>query len=368
MRGRARSRDRRNSRAGALAFATLVFGTSFALTERVAGACGGGMAPPSAAYPAAGATEVSPQTSIIVRSEFDGLPAGLALFANGSAVPLPPAIRLDIGYTGAGRSWFFQLSGPLMPSTSYTLVSAAPGAAGGTATVELTHFSTSASYDKAPGVAAVINGLRLWRAHFPKSVVGAGGCVFAEYEGYFDLDFTPGTVPGTPPDEVVSILRLSSTKTALAQTLVFIGLDELPGGFTEASGGDFPLPGGGGLSPSDAALWKPVLQADDTVCASIETFGRNDLAAERLQSNMVCVPVTSVDVPYPMLGPGGSGGAHEAGGPGGTAAGQGGAGAPGNAGTAGGNSGCSVVPIRDGGALAIVTLGLVAAARRRRRR
>jgi len=93
---------------------------------------------------------------------------GLMLLANGSQVPLPAISPLGSGLTPAGYADFSLLSGPLMPSTNYTLVSAGTGADGPT-TVELTHFSTSATYDKAQGIAPVIKSVRLWRAHYPES-------------------------------------------------------------------------------------------------------------------------------------------------------------------------------------------------------
>jgi MYXO-CTERM domain-containing protein len=319
------------------------------LTEEEAGACGGGMVAPIAAFPAPGATDVPLETAIVVRSGSEGMPGGLNLLVNGSAVPLPASLPLGHGLTPEGHAWFFQLAGRLMPSTSYALVIASPNPdASGAATVELTHFSTSADYDKTPGSGATINDLRLWRGHYPKSQVGAGGCVSAEYEGYFALDFTAGTVRGTPPEDVISILRLESSETRLIQSLVFMGLDKLPGGFEEDRGGNIPLPGGGSLSVD--ALWKPVLEAGGTTCAWIEIAGRNDTYTAPFASNSVCVPVTSVDSPDLTQGAGGAGGAS----------------APGGVGTAGGNSGCSVVPARGGGALVVAMLALVARRRRRR--
>jgi len=318
-----------------------------------------------AAFPAPGATDVSPQTSIVLRTDFDALPAGLALLANGSQVPLPAISKLGPGLTPAGHAIFFQLYGPLMPSTNYALVIAGSATgASGPSPVELTHFSTSATYDKAQGTAPVINSVRLWRAHYPESEVGAGGCVFAAYEGYFDIDFAAGTVPGTPPEEVVSILTISSRQTDLLQSLVFMGLDQLPGGFVTSAGGNIPLAGGGALS-APQALWKPVLEADGTTCATISTFGRNNLAAPSLQSNTVCVPVTSVDSPHLTPGAGGAGAAGVTGGAGAS----GSAGAPGATGTTRGSSGCAVMPAgtaRGGSALVLAALGLMAARRRRK--
>jgi len=357
--------------------------TGFGLTERAARACSPGMSAPTTAFPAAGATEVSPQTSIVLRTGSDGLPAGLALLANGSPVPLPVITRLGSGLTPAGHATFFQLRGPLMPSTNYALVSAGTGA-GGPMTAELTHFSTSATYDKTQGTVPVINSLRLWRGHYPDSEVAAGGCVFSAYEGYFAVDFTAGSVPGTPPDEVVSILTLSSKQTPLVQSLVFMGLDELPGGFMENPSGNIPLPGGGSLS-APGALWKPVLETGGTTCATISTFGRNDLAALPLQSNTVCVPVTSVDSPELASGVGGAGGADAAGGRGVSSQNGGDAGTLGGGGIGGAGgggvvacsgkekSGCSVDPeAGDFGhsipALGVALLGLVASIGSRRAR
>ena len=118
---------------------------SWWLGESAARACSGGLTAPMAAFPAPGATDVSPQTSIVLRNvNVDDPRAGLTLLANGSPVPLPAISRLGSGVTPVGYADFARLSGPLMPSTDYTLVIAGTGA-GGSTTVELTHFSTSAT-------------------------------------------------------------------------------------------------------------------------------------------------------------------------------------------------------------------------------
>ena len=323
----------------------------FVMLARPSQACSGGMPVKGSAFPATGAADVSPETSIVLVSGGDALPAGLTLLANGAAVPLPFITFMGHGLTATGFGSFFKLQGPLEPSTDYTLRAASD---------ELTHFTTAATYNKAPGVAPTINELRLWRVHYPDNLIAAGGCVFAAYEGYFALDFTPGSLPGTPADQVVSVLSLSSRETGTSQQFVFVGLDAVPGGLVDVAGSNaVPLPEGGALSPS-AALWKPTLEVGRTYCATLSSFGRNDVAALPAQSNQVCALVTGVDSPA-LAAAGGAGGG-------------GGAGADASSapGTKSGG-GCAVAPGVSGvpanGTLALgMACGLVIATATRRRR
>ena len=274
----------------------------FSLVAPPSQACSGGMAAKGTAFPATGAVDVSPETSIVLVSSGAALPAGLSLLANGVAVPLPSITFMGPGLTATGFGSFFKLQGPLEPSTDYTLRAASD---------ELTHFSTAATYNKDPGVAPTINRLRLWRVHYPDNLIAAGGCVFAAYEGYFALDFTPASLPGTPADQMVSVLSLSSRETGTNQQFVFVGIDAVPGGLVDAAGSNaVPLPEGGALSPS-AALWKPTLEVGRTYCATLSVFGRNDVAALPVQSNSVCAIVTGVDSPALAAAGGAGGGAGD---------------------------------------------------------
>ena len=252
-------------------------------------ACSGGAAATAVAFPSSGAVGVSPQSSIFVVSAD---PTGLVLRANGAVVsPSPRITNLGLGLTPSGLGTFYRLAGPLQPSADYALQ--APGADG--TALDLTRFSTAATYDKTPGVAAAIGSLRLWRVHYAPARVSAGGCVFSEYEGYFALDFTPASVPGTPDAEVVSVLTLSSEELGTTQTFPFQGISALPGGYVPNLTGDgATLPEGGALSAS-AALWKPNLEPGRTFCATITSYGRNDLAAPLLQSPPVCATVVGIE-------------------------------------------------------------------------
>jgi len=282
--------------------------SSAALWGPAAVACGGGAAAPPVAFPSSGAVGVSPQSSIFIIAG-SAAAADLALRVNGTVVsPAPLLTTLGPGLTPAGRSTFYRLAGPLQPSADYALEIS--GTAG--TPVTLTQFSTAATYDKATGLPPAIANLRLWRVHYPPDRVQAGGCVFSEYEGYFAFDFTPAIVPGTPDAEVVSVLTLSSEQLGTTQTLAFQGISALPGGLVPVLGGDgVALPEGGALS-SSAALWKPNLEPGLTFCATITSYGRNDLAAPLLQSAPLCATVVGIETSR------GAGGSPQTGGAGGS--------------------------------------------------
>jgi hypothetical protein len=149
-----------------------------------------------------------------------------------------------------------------------------------------------------PGTPPNISRLRLWRVRYPVSQINAGGCVFSEFEGYFAVDFTPAAIPGTPPEEVISVLSLSPKFGGSQLQLVFMGITTLPGGLVSGrgalSGNGVSLPDGEGLSAPDA-MWKPELQPDREYCATISSFGRNDQATLPASSNQVCVSVVNID-------------------------------------------------------------------------
>jgi hypothetical protein len=136
------------------------------------------------------------------------------------------------------------------------------------------------------------------------SQVGAGGCVFAEYEGYVDLDYQPGALPGTPPEQVVQVLSLAPRHGGTTQTFVFAGSGKFEGAPVEAPGGNgtTDVVEGGRPSPAFAA-WKPELTPDQEYCATITIYGRNDLAVEALRSEQICAPVMNVDARSPTPAP-----------------------------------------------------------------
>jgi|GEM_PF-2277732 len=278
------------------------------LGARAGWACGGGMLAHPAAFPGDG-NGISPQSSLFVVS---AQPAGLTLKVNGVAAQLPAVTDMGWGVAADGLGYFSRIAGPLQPSSDYLLESTGSDGVAHT----LTQFQTAASYDKAPGTAATITNLRLWRVHYPKRLVNAGGCVGSEYEGYFALDFTPATIPGTPAAEVVSVLSLDAPELGTSQQFVFTGgVTTLPGGLTTAISGDgVMLPDGGALS-AGAALWHPNLEPGRTYCATIVSYGRNDLAAGPASSASNCVVAVAIEYPGADMtgGAAGAGGGGAAG-------------------------------------------------------
>jgi hypothetical protein len=141
------------------------------------------------------------------------------------------------------------------------------------------------------GQAPVLAGLRLWRVRYPVDQVAAGGCVFSEYEGYIDIDYQDGTLPGTPAEETIGQISLEPRTGGLVQTFVFAGIPHFYGGWTQSQG---RIPDGAVPSPASVA-WKPTLEPDREYCATITLYGRNDRAALPIASNQVCSTVMNVD-------------------------------------------------------------------------
>ena len=298
-------------------------------------------------------------------------------------------ISLGTGLAADGWASYYRIAGPLEASTSYVLQ------AGGAAPVALTQFTTGATYVKQAGTAAVVNGLRLWRVHYPPARVNAGGCVGSAYEGYFALDFTPASLPGTPDAEVVSVLTLSSAELGTTQSFVFSGIATLPGGLAPAVSGDGVVLSTGEALSAGAALWKPNLETGRSYCVTIVSYGRNDLAVDAPQSAPVCATVVGLESGNATgaggaggegTGAGGAGGRGASGGgtagAGGTATGGGGAGPDGAAGSGGTTSypigddlvkseGCSCAAAPGGGtgsAVSVAVAMLLASVRKRRSR
>jgi uncharacterized protein (TIGR03382 family) len=246
------------------------------LAPRMAIACGGFPSSPLVAVPAMGAAGVSPQTSIMVIGG-SGAPAGLTLEANGQPVPVPALDPLGPGFLPGGWAKFWRFHETLAPSTTYVLRIQEPAGSR-----ELTRFTTAASYDKTPGTAPVLERLRLWRVRYDVQQIAAGGCVFDEYEGYVDLDYQPGAVPGTPVDEVVHVVSLGPKNGSSSETWASLG----PAKFEHV-----PAQG----RPSPTARWKPLLAPDREYCATVTLYGRNDRAMPEVRSEILCAPVMNVD-------------------------------------------------------------------------
>ena len=270
-----------------------VVGTSLVLVaswSRPAQACSGRASATPTAFPASGAADVSPYTSIIIAAGAS-LPSGLTLDAGGGSVTLPSLLTLGSGLLGSSNAIFYRLPLYLATSTSYTLSALDSGTSR-----ELTHFTTAAGYDKAPGQAPVIDRLRLWRVHYPVEQVAAGGCVFDEYEGYIDVDYQDGSVPNTPANEIVTVLWLQPKTGSSSQKFVFAGLPHFNGAQIQNAMGSalVEVPDGGFPSPVHA-LWKPTLEPDREYCVYMTLYGRNDQAMPQVMSNNVCATVINLD-------------------------------------------------------------------------
>jgi hypothetical protein len=266
---------------------SLVFVASW---SHPAQACSGGSSAAPTAFPASGAANVSPYTSIIIAAGASQ-PSGLTLDAGGQTVTLPSILTLGSGLLGSSIATFYRLPLYLATSTSYTLSALDNGTSR-----ELTHFTTAAGYDKAPGQAPVIDRLRLWRVRYPVEQVAAGGCVFDEYEGYIDVDYQDGSVPNTPANEIVTVLSLQTKTGSSTQKFVFAGLSHFDGAQVQNAMGSalVDVPDGGFPSPV-YALWKPTLEPDREYCVSMTLYGRNDQAMPQVTSNNVCATVTNLD-------------------------------------------------------------------------
>lgn len=262
-----------------------------ALLSHPAQACGGRASATLSALPASGATDVSPMTSIILVTGSSAIPTTPTLQAGGQVVTGLTVEALGSGLLGEKGASFWRLHAGLSPSTSYTLQGLENGVQR-----EATGFTTAAAYDKTPGQAPVLDRLRLWRVHYPVEQVGAGGCVFSEYEGYIDLDYQDGSVPNTPSAEIVSVLSLQPKTGGTGQSFVFAGRAHFDGAQIENALGSALIDIPDGAFPSPVyALWKPSLEPDREYCATLTLFGRNDLAMPAVISNSVCAQVTNMD-------------------------------------------------------------------------
>ena len=230
-------------------------------------------------------------TSIILITGSSSIPAAPTLEGGGQALPSPTIEALGSGLLGEKGASFWRLRATLSPSTSYLV----RGLDNGTSR-ELTSFTTAAGYDKTPGQAPVLQRLRLWRVRYPMEQVGAGGCVFSEYEGYIDLDYQDGSVPGTPSAEIVTVVSLQPKTGGADQSFVFAGRSHFDGAQIESPLGSSLMDIPDGAFPSPVyALWKPTLEPDREYCATLTLYGRNDQAMPTVISNSVCAQVTNMD-------------------------------------------------------------------------
>jgi hypothetical protein len=250
----------------------------------LAAACSPGLPSPPTALPRSGSSEVSPATSLVVLSSIQ--PSQLTLTAGGTNVLLDGVTLLGSGIdgtTGQGTQfWRVRVIGPLtlLPASS-ELVLSGIGQDGKPTT--LTTFTTAAAYDKNDaGKAATVKRLSLRRVRYPVSEINAGGCVFAEYQGYITIEADPAAIPGTPPESVVSTLMLGPKNGGAAQqSITFTG----------------PMPFVGGDFPTSGPMWRPALDPTLEYCASITSFGFNDHAVLPVTSNVVCTTVEQVTAP-----------------------------------------------------------------------
>jgi hypothetical protein len=269
---------------------------SFALmarsTEASAQACGSSILEAPFALPMTGAVGVAQRSSIFVMTPSAELPQGLALTANGEPVPLPFIQSLGFGEFGVGvNASFWQLRTQLLlPSATYVLSVVEEGTS-----KELTRFSTADKYDKPVGHAPVLTGLRLWRIRYPVHQVRSGRCVSSEYEGYIDLDYRDGSVPGTPAEELIGVVNLHPRLGGPSQFFAFGGGTHFEGAplWNSATQALVDVPEGGLPSPTHA-VWKPALEPDREYCVSMTLYGRNQSGVP-LKGDAVCAKVVSVD-------------------------------------------------------------------------
>ena len=261
-------------------------------TEHSAHACGSSVLEAPFALPSTGAVEVAQRSSIFVITPSAELPQGLALTANGEAVPLPFIDSLGLGEFGVGvNAYFWQLRTQLLlPSATYVLSAAEEGTA-----TELTRFSTADTYDKPTGQAPVLTGLRLWRIRYPVHQVRSGSCVSSEYEGYIDLNYQDGSEPGTPAEELIGVVNLHPRLGGPSQFFAFAGGTHFEGAplWDSATQSLVDVPEGGLPSPT-YAVWKPALEPEREYCVSMTLYGRNQSGVP-LKGDAVCAKVVSVD-------------------------------------------------------------------------
>jgi hypothetical protein len=237
------------------------------------------------AIPRDGSTDVPTATSFVILS--GAPPVDVTLMAGDVAVPLTQPVAIGAGGDDATKLvpitfWQVKASGGFLPPSATLVLSASDGKGG---RVVLTTVQTAAGYDKQQGTPANLKSLTLTRVRYPIAEINSGDCVFSEYIGYITFDADPATIPGTPPESVVSSISLTPKYGGAApQGVTFTG--------AKPYSGDPP----GAYSPT-AATWMPFLDPTLEYCAGITSFGFGDIARLPLVSNTVCARVQEISMP-----------------------------------------------------------------------
>jgi hypothetical protein len=361
-----------------LAPATLL---SLLLAIRPAGACSQGGGGNAVAYPPAGTTQVSTNTTIHLASIFDD---GLSVLVDGTPLTGVTDVVVGNGLHDADPNGepFRRLVLPMssLPPGAHVEVRVRDNS-NPDVIVTATSFDTATTSSTLPGTAATMGALRLWRVQYPKSEINSGNCVFTEFWSFVEIDWTPAAIPGTAPEGLVHVFTLTPKAGGAEQAFVLGGTATAIGHAPEQP---HPFP----LAPG----WHPAIDPGVEYCVTARAYGDGDLGRPPLVSNSACATATEVVVPGAGTGgaagsggmaTAGSGGMATAGGGGTVATGGAGAGGRGGGGAAGytindlgddtgrpGNSsgGCAFGPgLRTQSPLLTVgLLGLVMAARRRR--
>jgi hypothetical protein len=263
-----------------------------ALAARQAGAAPA--APPVLrALPGPGAALVSPQSSIYIGGA--AVPDPLMVEVDGKPAPSGAATHLGPSLSG---SWW-RLPGPLPAGATVVVRGTERGA-----TRELTRFTTAAAADHTAAAPSTATRLRVWRVQYPRDQVGRDG-ITREFEGYVDVVYQPGLVPGTPDGEVLTVFQLApKSGGGPTQTYVVAGRQRVPlaiAGYVASSNPEVP----DGLLPSSRySLWHPSIEPDLEYCITITLHGRNDLAVPPPTSASICTAVINATAPgYPDAGP-----------------------------------------------------------------
>lgn len=261
---------------------------ALSLRAGVAGACSPPV-PPLAqpVAPPAGKTDVSPASSIMVVQSYP--PHELTLAANGVAVDLPAPEQRGPFFPTGGFLYAYQLPQLLEPDTDYVLSGPDPSVfpPDPEQIVELLHFRTASSYDEQPGTAPVITLFKLWRVRYPLDLIGAGSCVFSEYQGYLQLRFDPASVPDTAPSDILYQLVIQPS-TGGSTSVIEFRADHPYVGYDHSKDS---LP----LSPTGE--WPLELDPTREYCVTLEAQGDGDIARPALASQQVCAKIVQLSAP-----------------------------------------------------------------------
>ncbi len=134
------------------------------LAWNTASACSAFRPAKTTAYPSSGALDVSPMTSIKLILGSQTSPAALSLTDSSGTISLAAAEMMGSGFHQSGHASFWLFPKALSPLTEYVVTDSSGGSP-----VELTRFTTAASYDKVQGPDVTLTSLRLWRVRYPLS-------------------------------------------------------------------------------------------------------------------------------------------------------------------------------------------------------